>query len=241
MSALIGIVCNRREDRVAEAEVDRLCATYESLRGALAHTTSPAGGSRAFASSARQSSELGLSVFLRAGYQFGTRTIWEGIERLDPATRIVFGPNGARRDTYWRPPVEEEVTRLSLAEAVERCRTVARETLGSSYAGTEGRRWADLTGGYDSRLSTLLFTDAGVDFIANTFGREGSEDVVIAAEIARAAGWDWRRFDIPAAWPELLPRLMPQAAASGTATSMPCSSRRSCGRTHRRRKPTVRF
>jgi hypothetical protein len=160
-------------------------------------------------------SELGLNVLLRAGYQFGTRTIWEGIERLDPATRIVFGPNGARRDTYWRPPVEEEVTQLSLAEAVERCRTVARETFGSYYADTEGRRWADLTGGYDSRLSTLLLSDARVDFIANTFGREGSEDVVIAAEIARAAGWDWRRFDIPAGWPELLPRLVPQAAAWG--------------------------
>src|SRR5205085_6693293 len=160
-------------------------------------------------------SELGLNVFLRAGYQFGTRTIWDGIERLDPGTRIVFGPQGAHRETYWRPPLEEEVTRLSLAETVDRCRTVARETFREYYAGADDRRWADLTGGYDSRLSTLLFSDAGVDFIANTFGREDSEDVVIAAEIARAAGWDWRRFDIPSSWPELLPQLMPQAAAWG--------------------------
>ena len=301
MSALIGIVCDRREDRVALAELDQLCATHESLRGSLPHATATAGsfasvrklgapaeniaahagqswtlhsgtlhapngtrhpaleeadgqfawcaydaardelvvasdpfgmqtfyvaerdGKTYFATSAlalakhlhARPSELGLSVFLRAGYQFGTRTIWEGIERLDPATRIVFGPAGARRDRYWRPPVEEDVARLGLAETVDRCRTVARDTFASYYAGTDDRMWADLTGGYDSRLSTMLFSDAGVDFIANTIGREDSEDVVIAAEVARTAGWDWRRFDIPSIWPELLPQLMPRAAAWG--------------------------
>ena len=101
-------------------------------------------------------SEVGLSVFLRTGYQFGTRTLWEGIERLDPATRIVFGADGTRRETYWRPSVDEDVTRLSLPDTVDRCRTVARETFSSYYLGTDDRSWADLTGGYDSRLLTML-------------------------------------------------------------------------------------
>jgi len=302
MSALIGIVCNRRDMRVTDAELDELCATYESLRGPFPHTTMAAGGfarvrrlgsaphERAVAATApswtlytgtvhapnaggatelqdadgqfawcaydaprdelvlasdpfgmqalyiaerndktyfatsalalakhlrARPSALGLEVFLRAGYQFGARTIWEGIERLDPATRIVFGGQGTRRDTYWRPSVDEDITRLDLAETVDRCRTVARETFRSYYSRAESRPWADLTGGYDSRISTLLLSDAGVDFVTNTIGSAESEDVAIASEVARTAGWDWRRFDIPATWSELLPRLVRDAAAWG--------------------------
>src|SRR5207253_5578999 len=54
-------------------------------------------------------SSLGLSVYLRAGYQFGSVTNWEGIERLDPGTRVTFTRDGAVRHTYWRPTVDPAV------------------------------------------------------------------------------------------------------------------------------------
>lgn len=161
--------------------------------------------------------EQGLCMFLRAGYQFGTRTNWEGVERLDPATRIVFAPSGVRRDTYWRPPVEEDVSRLGIADTAERWKTVARSTFGSYFGEADIPAWADLTGGYDSRIATLSLADAGVEFVANTIGGTDSEDVQIAAEVARTAGWDWRRFEIPSNWAELLPRLVREAVVWGDA------------------------
>jgi hypothetical protein len=159
-------------------------------------------------------SRPGLDVFLRAGRQLGPVTGWEGIERLDPGTRVSFPARGPERQNYWRPSIDEAVTRLSLAETADHCRSVARDTYRSYYRGRP-RCWADLTGGYDSRLLTLLLREAGVDFVTNTIGRERNPDVLIAAQLASIAGWDWSRFELPSDWSEVLPKLIPLAVAWG--------------------------
>jgi Glutamine amidotransferase domain len=160
-------------------------------------------------------SRLGLDVFLRAGYQLGSVTNWEGIERLDPGTRVSFRARGPERQVYWRPSFDEAVARLDLAGAVHHCRSVATDTYRAYYR-PEGRRaWADLTGGYDSRLLTLLLREAGVDFDTNTIGREHDPDVLIAAQLASIAGWSWSRFELPTDWGEVLPKLIPLAVAWG--------------------------
>lgn len=159
-------------------------------------------------------SRLGLAMFLRAGYQFGSLTNWEGIERLDPGTCVSFTALGPRRRVYWRPSIDERVTRLGLAEAAEHCRSVATRTF-RSYLQGRPRAWADLTGGYDSRLLVLLLAESGVDFLTNTVGQEHDPDVQIAAQASSVAGWDWRRFDIPSDWRETLPKMIPHAVAWG--------------------------
>jgi hypothetical protein len=157
---------------------------------------------------------LGLLIFLRAGYQFGKVTNWEGIERLDPGTRISFTPQGPTRDVYWRPSIDESVTQLGLGDAADHCSNVVLNTYRTSFAG-RSRGWADLTGGYDSRLLTLLLQGAGVDFATNTVGAADTPDVQIAARVANAAGWDWSRFDIPTNWPDLLLELIPRSVGWG--------------------------
>lgn len=159
-------------------------------------------------------SRLGLQIFLRAGYQFGKVTNWEGIERLDPGTRISFTAQGPTRDVYWRPSIDESVAQLGLGDAADHCRSVVVDAYRRSFAGRP-RGWADLTGGYDSRLLTLLLQAAGVDFATNTVGAEDTPDVQIASRVANAAGWDWSRFDIAANWPDLLPELIPRSVGWG--------------------------
>src|SRR5947209_5180205 len=112
-------------------------------------------------------SSLGINVFLRAGFHFGTLTNWEAVERLDPGTRITFTPGGTRRETYWTPAIDDSVSGLDLDDAVEHCLNVAAETYRASYPVGAPRAWADLTGGWDSRLMTALLARAGVDFITN--------------------------------------------------------------------------
>jgi Glutamine amidotransferase domain len=157
---------------------------------------------------------LGLSVFLRAGYQVGPVTAWEGIERLDPGTRITFTERGPTREVYWRPSIDDAVSRLDLGDTMDLCRQVVTDTF-RAYLASQPPTWADLTSGYDTRFMTLLLREAGVDFVTNTIINVHTMDARIAGQIARVARWEWHTFELPGDWPETLPKMVPQAVAWG--------------------------
>jgi hypothetical protein len=156
-------------------------------------------------------SRLGFERFLRTGTMFGPSTPWEGIERLQPAESVVFTPAGSRRETYWRPAVEAEIRALAFEECAAACAARGEAAFAARYRGEHP--WADLTGGFDTRLLTLITQGAGIPFHANTAGEEGHDDVDIAREIAAAAGWPWTRLALPAEWPELMPTRLEEAVA----------------------------
>jgi hypothetical protein len=158
-------------------------------------------------------SRLGLEAFLRSGLQFGQATQWEGIERMRPAECRVFDREGRRTETYWRPRLEQDVGRLSLAESAELCIERATGAIAERYRGE--RPWIDLTGGFDSRLLSLLVRNAGVEAMANTVGEPEDEDVRLARRVATAAGWPWTRIGLPRDWTASLPELVPAALAWG--------------------------
>jgi hypothetical protein len=159
---------------------------------------------------------FGFSMFLRAGYHFGSRTNWEGIERLEPGTCISYTKTGQKRCTYWRPVIDEEVARLGLAQAVDYCLEVAIETCRAHLAG-KPRSWVDLTGGYDCRLLSLMLCEAGVDFCTCTRGDEDDEDVRIARQMASLCSWDWVNIAIPHDLNQYMLDLIPLALAWGDA------------------------
>jgi hypothetical protein len=155
--------------------------------------------------------QLALSFLARTGQQFGPITCWEGIERLDPAICLTFAPHGRSHRTYWRLEVDETVARMSFRQAVDHAIEVLTH-LWRRYAGRSGLI-ADLTGGYDTRLLTLLLARAGAHFATNTVGEPHAPDVRMARRVARAAGWTWARFRIPEEWATLAPREMPVGLA----------------------------
>ena len=154
-----------------------------------------------------------IAAFLLTGGYFGRMTAWEGIERLESATRVVFGPAGPRREQYWQPMVDPEIRGLGFSAAVDRCIDVAVTTLRQRE--WDGGTWLDLTGGFDSRLLALLLDRAGVPFECNTVGEPGDPDVEIAQGIARSRGWPWRRLALPPDWPQHAPAFATQALAAG--------------------------
>jgi hypothetical protein len=157
---------------------------------------------------------LGVRSFLRAGYNFGRRTSWEGIERLDPATFMAFTHEGVQTQVYWSPGVDPSVARLRFEEAVDHCLDVGVGAFRDLFAGMPPT-WADLSGGYDTRLLTLLLREAGVSFDTNTRGSPASPDIPVARDLARRAGWNWSLLALPDEWESLLPRLLPVALAWG--------------------------
>jgi hypothetical protein len=157
---------------------------------------------------------LGVRSFLLAGYLFGRRTSWEGIERLDPATFMAFTPDGVETQLYWSPEIDASVARLPFDEVVEHCLEVAVGACRDLFAGFPPL-WADLTGGYDTRLLILLIREAGVSFDTNTRGSPASPEHPVAREIARRAGWNWSLMTLPDEWESLFPPLLPVALAWG--------------------------
>jgi asparagine synthetase B (glutamine-hydrolysing) len=161
-----------------------------------------------------QPSRLGIWTFLRTGSQFGTRTNWEEVERVDPARLGRFGATGVSWKTYWRPERDEPVTRLGLDEAAEHCASVAVEKWRATEA-NRGPRWADLTGGYDTRVLNVLLRVAQADVRNNTVGDTGDDDVEIASRVAAVAGWDWTQLALPEHWPETVHAFLAPAVAWG--------------------------
>jgi asparagine synthetase B (glutamine-hydrolysing) len=162
-------------------------------------------------------SRADFAAFVRAGYHFGTQTLWEGIERLEPGTALVFGTAGRERRIYWRPERDPEIAGLAFERVVDRSIEVAEETYHRRLAGREGG-WADLTGGYDTRLLALLLDRAGVEFETNTRGDARGSDRKIAHRLSEVAGWPLLDVTVPADWAEQLPRMMKTAAAWADGT-----------------------
>jgi hypothetical protein len=153
--------------------------------------------------------ELGRLMFLRAGYQVGPLTHWQGIERLEPGVSITVGRDGSTtRSVYWLPAVDPAVTRLGFRDAVDHC-IEAVEATQRDYLAAGPPVWSDLTGGYDTRFMNLVLDRAGVSFFTNTVGDAAEPDVQIGRAVAEAAGWDWTQLELPDRWPELLPDVLP--------------------------------
>ena len=156
---------------------------------------------------------FGLQVFLRAGYHFGAKTSWQGIERLLPATCITIASERVSEQRYWRAAVDPDLARLTFAGTLANCLETAAATYGRYFAGLPA--WVDLTGGYDTRLLALQLRAAGVNFLANTRGDPADADREIAHELARAADWELLDLTSRPAWDEQLPEMLPAALAWG--------------------------
>lgn len=141
----------------------------------------------------------GAKLYVRTGKQLGPITLWRGVERFDPAMVFTFAPEGRTRATYWRPVVDPAVRRMSFSRTADFVTEVCIAA-GERQLGGTSCRWADLTGGYDSRLTTALLARVGLQFRANTSGEAETADVRIAREVASAGGLQWQHERLPTGW-----------------------------------------
>ena len=144
---------------------------------------------------------VGCREFLATGTVFEARTLFQGIEKLQPASCYRFQRGVQRlRSKYWeladvmydRSPVRGDVPQL--AGALEEAMRV--------IAGSFRRPAFDLTGGFDSRAVFGAMLRAGAPFSTVVNGNEGNPDVTVARAIAREYGVPLRHHARPPLSPE---------------------------------------
>jgi len=130
---------------------------------------------------------LACQEFLRTGVIYERRTLHASVRRLAHGsihTYVNGEVNGVRR--WWDPRdfCTESLTGSEAADAFG----ASLESAVRRAARGRGRVACDLTGGYDSRVVFAACIATGVDVVPTVTGAPHTPDVVVAKQVARAAG-----------------------------------------------------
>lgn len=138
---------------------------------------------------------LAVAQTLLFGYQLGDRTLFDGVERLPPATRLRLGGERSRvyrhdfgSRAYANEPTEQNARRLA-RQFVDACERRSRA----------GPVVVSLSGGLDSRAAAAGFAVAGADVRAVTFDRVDADtgtEVRVAREVADALNVPWESYRV---------------------------------------------
>lgn len=142
----------------------------------------------------------GVAEYLSFGFSLGRRTIYEGLERLPPATILRYSPERlVPREWKWgslrfdRPKRGDRDLDENAEALAARFRDAARMRHGSKTV-------VSLSGGLDSRSVAAALRAEGESVTAATYldpdGRAAG-DAKIAKKIADCLDLAWRRFDLP--------------------------------------------
>ena len=146
-----------------------------------------------------QPDTLAIESFLRAGKAHGDWTLWQDVKRIFPGTVKKIDRDKVSEVEYWTPSYIETIARLSFEEALEYALDMMIP-LFNCVLQREGKVWADLTGGFDTRLTTMLMAKLGIPFIAYCVGPDDHPDVQIAKKISEVMEWEYQTIQMPDDW-----------------------------------------
>jgi hypothetical protein len=145
---------------------------------------------------------LTIESFLRSGMVHGELTFWQDVKRLLPATIYTISDNKLVVSEYWAPNYDENITRLNLDEAMI-CADEMIKDMMARILSREGKVLADLTGGFDSRVTSMYIEKVGYPFVTYSVGPENHPDVLIPRLISKATGWEYQYMPLPDNWSEI--------------------------------------
>ena len=120
-------------------------------------------------------------------YEFllGERTLLDGVRLVPPGSTLTLRAGGGESlETWWSYRLEPEDTESESALVEEFARLLrqsVRRRVGPDTA-------LALSGGVDSRAIASVLGDEAPDTLTASYGAPGSEDLVLGARVARAAG-----------------------------------------------------
>lgn len=128
----------------------------------------------------------GLADLLNFGYILGTRTLFDRVRTLPPASFLTFEYGKTHVERYWSADEIEPYGAYN-AQRLDEVQSVFQAAIRRGFR-TDVDTALDLTGGLDSR--TLLAGAASLDlpYITHTGGQPDSTDVVLAQKVSEVAG-----------------------------------------------------
>lgn len=155
----------------------------------------------------------GLRDYLGLGYAVAPHTIFAGIDKLPPATMLIWTRSGVRSECYWSPPEQTDET-LSADDWVE----LMRAELGRAvreHMISDVPIGAFLSGGIDSSAVVALMSQhssAPVNTYAIGYGGGGAasyyNELSYASEVAKRFGTRHNEILVKPDVAALLPKLM---------------------------------
>lgn len=175
------------DDRHAEITVGAAgpTACYEWSGDSARAWSSHAAAAAVLSGRPKLASADAIPQLLALGFVGGDGTLFDGIVKSEPASRVTITPRSLGRTIFWS---EEE--RFGPIPR-ERAMTHAEQHLIASFRERLGelrRPMLGLTAGADSTVVAAALVEAGVDFEAFTWGPTGDPDVQGAVVTARELG-----------------------------------------------------
>ncbi len=164
-----------------------------------------------------------LVDMLTAGYVTGNETLIEGVTTAAPAAITTIAGGAARTQRYWRYGYFPEA--MSADEAADQLTQVLSEVIARSVAILDrmrGRAVLTLSGGLDSRLlAGLLAGTTARTPAAVSYGAPDDPEVMVAAEVAAALGYDFRSVPLDGSYfnPDFLARSVDEVGMTTRFTS----------------------
>jgi asparagine synthase (glutamine-hydrolysing) len=133
-----------------------------------------------------QLDHIACQEFLQTGIMYEDRTFFREVRKLSPASIHRISASGATAQRYWdaKKLVPESIPNYVAVQSLWESLVRSAKQIVRSFP----RPICDLTGGYDSRAVVAAFSAAGVPFATTVSGPPDSPDVIIAAQLAKAAG-----------------------------------------------------
>lgn len=132
--------------------------------------------------------EGSFGAFLVSQCPLGTRTLFQKVSMLAPATRLTWSNGEVSIDRYWRPEPQPETGR-DIDDLLDEAMTLYERSISKRIAASWNERVViPLSGGLDSRLLVWLLRSHGDRLDLYTHGQDGCTDAVYGREAAEAVG-----------------------------------------------------
>ena len=146
---------------------------------------------------------IGIGQFLMFGYNLGTRTMSDGLSRVEPATLIRFLPEAMtpeiRRVRHWFVGSEIDSS-MQLTQYAESAASLLCEATRNRARVANGVPISmALSGGLDSRAVILALAREKVEFTSHTcvdYDGANANDVAMAERVSDLIGCPWRQFHL---------------------------------------------
>ncbi|RJO63475.1 MAG: hypothetical protein C4523_20220 [Myxococcales bacterium] len=193
--ALVAWDAKRRAAIVVNDQAAIMNVYYAEGRGGFWVTTSPIPLGRALGIPLDPE---GAREFFDRGIVMVPNSILEGVKRPWFGEHIVYREGRLGRHRHWLPYRDEADVR-SMDEAAARVAAPLIDRFQRLKA-MEQRVVADLTGGYDSRLTACAAGFVGLPFDATVNGEDDEDDVIRAKAVALGMGWKLHHFRRQSFW-----------------------------------------